>query len=201
MANTSHVMGLRPINQPYGGVRANIYEAATGVAYYMYQPVDLDANGRVVAAIAGSAGNGFFILGSIVGLFNDASGPPDNAYSGYIPSNPASINSAGLIKILVADDSNQLFLIEEDTGGTALDAQSVGAGGIFTFLATTGNTVSGVANAVLDRSAVATTSDLTLRLIKKWDKPDNAYGNYCKWVVQIIQHRLTTLTRPAGSLI
>ncbi len=201
MANTSHITGLRPINQPYGAVRANIYEAATGSAYYMYQPVDLDANGRVVAAIAGSAGNGFFILGSIVGLFNDAFGPPDDAYSGYIPANPASVNSAGVIKILVADDPNQLFLIEEDTGGTALDAQAIGAGGVFTFLATTGNTVSGVCNAVLDRSTVAATTDLTLRLIKKWDKPDNAHGNYCKWVVQIIQHRLTALTRPAGSLI
>ncbi len=201
MPNTSHVTGLRPINQPYGGVRANIYEATTGSAYYMYQPVDLDANGRVVAATAGSAGNGFFMLGSIVGLANDAFGPPDDAYSGYIPANPVSVNSAGLINILVADDPNQLFVIEEDTGGTALDAQAVVAGGVFTFLATTGSTVSGVCRAVLDRSAVATTTDLTLRLIKKWDKPDNAYGNYCKWVVQIIQHRLTALTRPAGSLI
>lgn len=201
MPNISHITGLRPINQPYGGIRANVYEATTGTAFFMYQPVDLDANGRVTVALTGTASTTAFILGSIVGLFNDAFGPPDDAYSGYIPANPASINSAGLVKVLVADDPNQLFLVEEDTGGSALDAQSIGAGVVLTYTATTGNTTSGVSNAVIDRSTVATTTDLTVRLIKKWDKPDNAFGNWCKWVVQINRHRLNAQSIAGGTLI
>ena len=199
MANKSRITGLRPINQPYGGIRCNVYEAATGVAFYMYQPVDLDANGRVVVA---TASNATLILGSVVGLMNDAFGPPDDAYSGYIPANPASVNSAGLINILVADDPNQLFVIEEETGGgTQLAATNVGNGASFTYIATTGNTQSGISNAVLDASTVGTTTDLTLRLIKKWDKPDNAYGAYCKWVVAINRHRLFPFNLLAGNLI
>lgn len=201
MPNTSHITGLRPINQPYGSVKSNFYEAATGVAFFMYQPVDLDANGRVIVALTGTASTAAFILGSIVGLANDAFGPPDNAYSGYIPANPASVNSAGLVRVAVADDPEQLFVCEEDTGGSALDAQSIGAGVVLTYTATTGNTTSGVANAVLDRSTVATTSDLTIRLIKKWDKPDNAFGNWCKWVVKINRHRLSPQAIAGGNLI
>lgn len=187
MANTSKVCGLRPINQPYGSIRANYYQATTSTAFFMYQPVDLDANGRVVVATPGSNN---FIVGSIIGVFDDAFCPIDNAYSGYVPANNAATNSAGLINILVADDPNQFFLIEEDTGGTALDAQSAHAGCSWTYQATTGNTVSGIARAVMDRSTlVAGGSGQQLRIIKKWDKPDNAYGDYCKWIVKPYYHR------------
>jgi hypothetical protein len=43
---------------------------------------------------------------------------------------------------------------------------------------------------VLDRSTIATGTGMQLRIIKKLDKPDNAYGNYCKWIVSINRHRL-----------
>ena len=188
MANTTGRKGLRPIDQPYGNIRCNYYQAITGAAWYMYQPVDLDANGRVVTGVAGSAGN-FFLLGSIVGMANDAFSPIDDASSGYLPANPIMSGSGGFVNLLVADDPGQYFVIEEDTGGSALDAQSIGAASTFTYLATSGSTISGIANVVLDRSEVQTTTDLALRIIKKWDKPDNAYGNFCKWVVQINRHR------------
>lgn len=199
MANTSRICGLRPINQPYGNIRCNYYEAATGTAFYMFQPVDLDANGRVVVA---TASNATLILGSIVGLADDAFGPPSDSYSGYIPANPASVNSAGLVNVLVADDPEQLFVIEEETGGgSQLTATNVGNAAPFTYIATTGNSMSGVSNACLDVSGVGTTTDLTLRLIKKLDKPDNAYGAYCKWMVKINRHRLSPFNLLAGNLI
>ena|SRR3990167_1844249 len=187
MPNTSHITGLRPINQPYGAIRCNYYQAATGTALYMYHPVDVDANGRLVLATPGSNN---YIIGSVVGFLDDAAGPIDSNYSGYVPASPKVTNSAGLINVLVADDPSQLFLIEEDTGGSALDAQSANAAGSWTYIGTTGSTVSGVASVVLDRSTVvAAGSTQQFRLIKKWDKPDNAYGNYCKWVVQPLYHR------------
>ena len=201
MPNVSHITGLRPIEQPYVTIRSHWYEATTGTAFFMYQPVDLDANGRVIVALTGTASTAAFLLGSIVNLADDANGPPSSSYSGYIPANPASVNSAGLVRICVADDPGQFFVVEEDTGGSALDAQSIGAGAVLTYIATTGNTTSGVSNAVIDRSLVATTSDLTLRLIKKWDKPDNAYGNFCKWIVAINRHRITAQAIAGGNLI
>ena len=199
MANVTGKKGLRPINQPYGNIRCNYYQATTGNAWYMYQPVDLDANGRVVSAVAGSAGH--YLLGSIIGMADDSFGPIPGADSGYIPAFPAMTGSGGFVNILVADDPGQYFIIEEDTGGSALDAQSIGSAAVHTFLATTGSTVSGIANAVLDRSTVATTSDLTLRILKKLDRIDNAYGNYCKWIVSINRHRLTGQSVAGGNLI
>jgi hypothetical protein len=199
MANVSRPCGLRPINQPFGNIRCNYYEAATGTAFYMFQPVDLDANGRVVVATASDA---TLILGSIVGMADDAFGPPDDAYSGYTPANPASVNSAGLVNLLIADDPDQLFLIEEETGGgSQLTATNVGNGASFTYTATTGNSMNGRSNACLDASTVATSTTQTLRLIKKLDKPDNAYGAYCKWVVKINRHRLSGMNLIAGNLI
>ena len=200
MANVTGKKGLRPINQPYGNIRCNYYQATTGAAFYMYQPVDLDANGRVTTAIAGSVGN-FSLVGSIIGMADDSFGPINNSFSGYLPANPAMTGSGGFVNLLVADDPGQYFVIEEDTGGTALTAQSAHAGCTFTYLATSGSTVSGIANVVLDRSEIATTSDLTLRIIKKLDKPDNAYGDYCKWIVSINRHRLTNQGIASGTLI
>ena len=189
-------MGLRPIEQPFGSIRCNFYEAATGLALYMYQPVDLNSSGRITVAGANSSN---LIVGSIVGFADDSFCPLPNPYLATNPNFAYTVNSAGLVKILVADDPNQHFVIEEDTGGTALDAQSVGAGASFTYIGTTGNTTSGVANTVLDRSGIDTGGLQQFRLIKKWDKPDNAYGNFCKWVVKINQHRYTSTT--SGTLI
>lgn len=197
MANTRKTTGLRPIEQPFGSIRCNYYQAVTSAALFMYQPVDLDANGRIVAA-GWNSGN--LIVGSVIGFADDSFGPLPNPYLAANPSLGYTANSAGLINVLVADDPNQFFVIEEDTGGTALAATNVGNGGSFTFLATTGNTVNGIANAVLDRSGVDTgNTNQQLRLIKKWDKPDNAYGDYCKWIVKVNYHRYTATS--AGALV
>lgn len=185
MANKSSICGLKPIEQPYGNIRVHYYHAATGTALYKYMPVDIDANGRVIVATFASNN---LLIGSIVGLYDGNYGPSDSNYS-YIPANPIAYGSAGLITVAVADDPNQLFIIEEDTGGTALTAVDGGAGGSITLTATTGNTVSGICNAVLDRSIVGTGSNHQLRIIKKLDKPDNDYGDYCKWIVSIALHR------------
>lgn len=189
MANRANPCGLRPINMPYGNIRCNWYQAATGTAIYMYQPVDLDANGRVTIAAANSFAT---VVGSAMGFADDAFSPLPNNYSGYLPANPTlpyTANSAGLVYVLVADDPNQLFVMMEDTGGTALANTDLNAGAALIYHGNTGNTVSGICNAVIDRSTVGTGTDLTVQLVRKWDKADNELGNYCKWVVRIVRHR------------
>ncbi len=192
MANSHKGIGLRPIDQPFGNIRANYYEAATGVALYMFQPVDLNSSGRITFAGANSGANR--ILGSVIGFADDSYCPLPNPYLATNPGLAYTANSAGLVKVLVADDPNQYFVIEENTGGSALDAQSVGLGCSITYYgADSGSTVNGIANVQLLRATASTDQAVgsQLRLIKKWDKPDNAYGNYCKWIVKVDLHRYT----------
>ena len=187
MANTKKTCGLRPIDQPFGNVRVTHYKAVTGNELYRYMPVNLNASGYIEAATLGSDNT---LIGSIVGFMDGDWAPVDEDYSGYVAANPSSVDSNGYINVLVADDPYQLFVIEEDTGGSALTIAAIGAGVDMAFLATSGSTLSGVCNVVLDRSTVGTNTGQQLALVKLWDKDDNAYGNYAKWIVRIHNHRL-----------
>lgn len=192
MANQHNPCGLKPLRliQP-----PTLYKAVTGVALFMYQPVDMNANGYVAVATPGS---GNYILGSIVGMLDGSYGPINKDY-GYIPANPSGVDASGYMNVLVADHPCQRFVIEEDTGGSALAATDRFAGANFTYEAATGNTISGISRAVLDRSTiVAGLSNQQFRLIGELDKPDNALGDYCKWEVEIYYHRLSPPTVGAG---
>jgi len=187
MANVSRIQGLRPLDQPYGSTQINYYEVATGTAIYKYQAMDLDANGRAIIAVVKSNNR---IVGSAVSLVTDQFAPVDDAFP-YMPANPTmtTANSAGIMYVGISDDPNQLYVIEEDTGGTALDGLARNAGCSLTYTASTGNTSSGLSNTVLDRSGVRVGSNQQVRLIRLWDKPDNAFGDWAKWVVKINLHR------------
>ena len=188
MANTSRKCGLRPINQPFGAIRCNYYKAVTGAAYYLYTPVALNANGYVtwLGGLGNSSDNA--MLGSVVAFLDGDWGPVDNSYN-YVPANPSSVDADGLINVLVADDPQQQFVIEEDTGGTALTSAAKGAQVGIGLQATSGSTISGICNCLIDRSTIGTNlSNGCLQLIKLWDKPDNDYGNYAKWVVKPAIH-------------
>jgi hypothetical protein len=60
----------------------------------------------------------------------------------------------------------------------------------FTYQATTGNTTTGLSNAVLDRSGVQTSSAQLLLLgLQRAATGENDYGNYAKWVVKIFDYQ------------
>lgn len=186
MANRDAVCGLKPI---YPILRANVYTAATGAAFYMYQPVDLDSNGRITFA-AGKSGS--YFVGSIIGILDDQYGPPWNAYSGYVPANPpAALGSGGVVYLVVADSPEQLFVIQEKSGGatqlTGADRNAVTD--YHYYGSVTGSTVSGICDLELDVTAAAAGSTQQLRILQKLDKPDNDYGAYCKWIVMPYYHR------------
>ncbi len=185
MANTSRIQGIRPIDQPYGSVRVNYYKAQTGQAMYKNMPLVQNNSGYVAEATPGVLND---LCGVAVGYLDGEWGPIDNA-QGYVATNPSNVDTNGLINVLVADDPSQYFLIEEDTGGSALTVSAINNACSWIYTATTANTSSGYSNAVLDRSTVGTGTDLNLKLIKLWDKPDNAYGDWAKWVVKIIRHQ------------
>ena len=203
MANDErNLLGLRPLNQPYGNYRVNYYRANTAVNMFRFQPVALNNSGQVqVAAVADMSG----ILGSVVG-FLDAS-------KGSIPSDMASLSLGAYLRsgndsyVAVADDPNQEFVIEADTGGGTIGSLN-SAGNTISFVyqngaTTDGNVTTGVANVLLDSSTTAADTGGILTLVRPWDRVNqdgtfNAVGNFEKWVVRINSHQKGPLNMGAG---
>ena len=188
MANTSKVTGLRPV---YPVIRANVYKHVTGEPIYMYQPATLNGGGYAEIAVTDGTTAGEQLLGSVCGLLLGDWSPETSAYSGYLPANPTDVDSNGYVNVLIADSPEQLFVIEEGTNSTALTQAAVGLGTVITMkTAASGSTISGISQAILDeRANTAPSSNLNIQLIKLWDKPDNAFGDYAKWVVRINDHQ------------
>ena len=194
MANdqSSH-LGLRPVKQPFGAIKIGYYRANTAIAMFRWQPVVLNNSGQVqVAAIAALSP----ILGSVVGFVDatKASIPTfmDSLADGpFLPSSPG-----GDAWVAVADDPNQLFIMEEDTGGTLIgSANSSGLRVRFTYLATTGNTTTGIATALIDRSTLAATTGEILTLVGPSDNmnsdgtTNDLTGAFAKWYIRINSHQ------------
>lgn len=182
MSNVQFTKGLFPVKPVGGMVSINYYRADTAKAIYLHQPVRLLDTGKLAPATCGSD-NGT-ILGSAECFLRDGLGSPYEDYP-YLKA-----ASTPPIFVGVADDPNQVFLIEEDTGGSALTLSACGNLADFTYLDTTGNTTTGISQAVLDRSGVNISSGQFLLLHPQYAADgDNDYGNYCKWIVKINMHQ------------
>lgn len=194
MANDERSLtGLRPLGWPGSRININYYQANTGQNLFIYQPVALNNSGQVQAqaVIADMSG----ILGSIVGFIDtDKAGLPTDMTN---LSQAAFMDaSANRCLVAVADDPYQLFTLESDSGGSVIGSlNSVGQTVHYTFLATTGSTVTGIANAVLDQSTVANDTGGILTLVKAYDiinsdgTTNDLTSNFSKWVVRINSHQ------------
>lgn len=206
MANDERTgLGLRPLNQPYGTFRVNYYRANTAVNMFRFQPVALNNSGQVqVKSIADMSG----MLGVIVG-FLDAS-------KGSLPSDMTSLSLGAYLRsgndsfVAVADDPNQEFVIEADTGGGTIGSLN-SAGQTISFVyqngtTTDGNVTTGIANVLLDSSTTATSTAGILTLVRPFDRVNqdgtiNSPGNFEKWVVYINSHQKGPLNQgPGGAL-
>ena len=203
MANDDYIAtrgGLLPVQLPYGTTRLGLYKITTNatVGFYLGQPVDLEAGGGVVAAGVTTTSP---ILGPVLGFL-------DSKYAG-IPSANTTLTSAPFLAAntdafaVVADDPNQLFVIQEDTGGTALTAAEVGSWFTLTPRTSSGNSVTGQSTFELDRSTVVQTTAGQVMLVDlatnmNSDGTDNSYGNFAKLTVKIARHRLAFVGAVAG---
>lgn len=191
MANDSNLRGLRPVNQPFGTVKSRYYTANTAIAIYLYQPLALNNSGQVEVDAVGDNSDNF--VGVALGFLDTNKGSLPSgintlADAPYLPASKEAV-------VLVSDDPNQEYIVEEDTGGTALTTTAIGNTCSFTYLATTGNTTTGVANVVLDRSDVAADSAGLLKIVALGDTVNsdgsiNAAGDYGKWIVRAAHHVL-----------
>ena len=201
MANDNSPRGLIPVNLGQGANAVGYYRVSTDGSTDMYHGclVTQLASGFVVVA---SPTLMVPILGVAVGFAGTqkrglATSDPFLDVSDLIPPTPSS--DTGDRYVLVAHDPHQLFLIQEDTGGTALTIADAGAwcDAIYrgaTAISVTGDTDNGWANLELDRSGVVTTTAAPLRILQladtvNTDGTNNAAGNYGKWIVQIGHHQ------------
>ena len=191
MANANTPQGLRPVRYasgaPYNGA-ANSYfvPAADSTALFIGDPVivagSADANGVPTATRATAAGGALW-TGVVVGIINTPT-----VTTTYRPASTACY-------ILVADDPNLLFEVQEDAVGGALAAADVGLNA--DLIAGTGSTVTGKSAFQLDTSTKAVTATLQMRIEGFVQRADNEIGANAK---VLVRNNLPTQTGAAGSL-
>lgn len=188
MANSDAPFGLKPVRHksgaPYSGASTRYY-VATGDSNNIFigDPVALSGTGDafgvpgVVRATAGggsSAGDG--IVGVVVGFENLTS---DNLSRTYRPASTAGY-------LLVADDPDLEFEIQEDSDAATLAVTDIGLNA--NFIIGTGNTTTGVSAVELDSSSAAVTATLDLRILGLVQRIDNEIGTNAVWRVAMNNH-------------
>jgi len=197
MANANIPRGLIPVRHrngaPYNGA-ARVYHvpASYATALYIGDPVIIvtdasDANGVPTVQRATAAG-GAYCIGPVVGIAN---GPFGEA--AVTRDKPIYHEASTLGYVLVADDPDLLFEIQEDSVGGVM---TVGAAGRNAdFVAGTGVAATGQSGFMLDSSTLATTNTLQLRIVGPVLRSDNDPTlDYAKWLVAINLHSLRNLT-------
>lgn len=197
MANPNAPRGLIPVRHlngnPYNGAY-NIYSvpASYGTALYVGLPLIAtgasDANGVPVVQIA-TAGATNYTIGPMIGIVDG--GEPIVGVTRDMPLyHPASTNQY----ILVADDPDLVFEIQEDSVGGSIAMATAGTKNA-DMIAGAGSTVTGYSGWMLDSSTIGTGSTLQLRILRGVERPDNTMAaSYAKWLVRINLHSLRNAT-------
>jgi hypothetical protein len=88
--------------------------------------------------------------------------------------------------IMVADDPNLLFEVQESAAGTAFTANDIGLNA--NIVVANASTVTGLSATTLDNSTEATTNTLDVKIVGLKNAPNNAVGESAKWIVRINRH-------------
>ena len=191
MPNLNTPMGLRPVGGIGGGVysgKISQYSVPAGdaTAIFVGDPVKLAGtsqfiNGQVFADVA-QAATGNTIVGVVVGVLADTR---DSLL--YRAASTQRI-------VLVNDDPNALFEVQQVTGGTALTANDVGLN--VNFVVGSGSTFTGQSGVTLDNTTEATTNTLDLKIVGMPNRADNDVGtavgtgaDASKFYVRINRHQ------------
>ena len=194
MANSNAPTGLTPRRyrngSPWMGACRTYYVPATdATAIGIGDPVILAGDGDaagVPAVTLATAGATNRITGVCVGLR-----PGGN--STLIPPRLRAASTAEYI--LVADDPDLLFEVQEDSAGGALAATNISQNA--DLVAGTASTTTGQSAWQLDSSTAGTGATLQMRIVGLQQRADNVIGANAKWLVSI---NLPTETGAAGAL-
>ena len=198
MANDNFARGLVPVNWPF--ISAHYYRVSTSVNIFLGEVVDLASTGYVGNTIDVTTAGVVQAIGVAVGF----AGPNKAGLAGndsFLRAADLTTLASGLPTgdrfVLVADDPNQRFIVQGDTGGTLAGLANAGETAALIYRGGgSGNTTSGWANLELDASTNTTGSAQLLQLVQlndnvNVDGTNNAgVANYAKWVVKFLTHRL-----------
>lgn len=203
MPNLNSPFGLRPSRHkngaPYNGAVNPYYiPSSYGTALYVGDPVIITGTSNTAEVTA--AGYGKFGPGTLPEI-NKATAAGGAYISGVIvgfaplPTDLGKqYNAASTERVaLVCDDPDVLFEVQEDIGGTALAAVSVGLN-VDMIFTNAGSTVTGMSGVEIDRSTAATTNTLQFKIMRLVNRVDNEIGDYAKWLVMANLHTQRDLT-------
>lgn len=181
MANTNTPFGFKPIREAgagshSGGLNMYYHAAADGTALYVGDPVikSGSSDGAGVASVVRATAGGA-ITGIVMGFVPN--GTTDTA--GYGAASTAYY-------LLVADDPDLIFEIQEDGVGGQLAAADIGLNA--DFIVAAGNAYSLKSGVMLDTSTKATTATLPLKIISLSERVGTEFGAYAKVRVKINNH-------------
>jgi len=189
MANSNKPFGLRPIGTQSGAdwrgkLRRVEFASGDSAACYVGDVVKLtgtaNAAGTIpVVAISGVAEDSVGVLVSLDADFaNESFATP--------LTRAASTARTGM----VAMGQDVLYVAQEDSDGNAIEISEAGLN--CNIIIGTPSDVYG-SGATLDSDSAADTSTHMLRLHHIYDAPDNALGDYARWVVSINAHQDTAV--------
>lgn len=185
MANVNSPHGFNPVRYlsgaPYNGA-ANVYTTTTGdgTAIGIGDPVlDLgtstsNADGTITKDVKIAATTDV-ITGVVVAVL------PETRDSTIYRA------ASTVRRLLVADDPNLIFEVQEGTGGTPLTANDIGLN--ISLAIGSPSTVTGRSGATIDNGTESTSNTLALKIFGFYSAPDNAVGDSCRWLVRINRDR------------
>lgn len=185
MANADAPFGLRPVRYlsgaPYNGAVNKYYIPSTDTdsAAFIGSLVKLTggADAAGVPVVTANVSTGDAVVGVVVAVVADTA-----------DSTTYRANSTSRY-VLVADDPNLLFEVQEDSVGGALAATACGGTAQLTGF-TSGNAATGLSAIEIDSSNLSETSDTDddVRIIAFKQSPDNEIGVNANWLVRLNVH-------------
>lgn len=183
MANVNAANGFRVYSNAFGrqGAPSQVtkyYSAGAGILG-VGDPV-VRATGSAssdpagVGALIVRATTGSYVTGHIVGFDVDTN---NLAQVGYAPSGYSGY-------VYVADDPEQLLVVQEGGSATALTTQNIGQS-INAITAVNASSTLGTSLYQIDNNTVTTASTGTYILVQLLQRADNAVGQYAKWIVKV----------------
>ncbi|MCF4166340.1 hypothetical protein L2U69_11850 [Zavarzinia compransoris] len=184
MANANAPTGLSPVRYlsgaPYNGACNRYYvPSGDGTAIYVGGLVKpggtADANG--VMSVTGNVATGNPVVGVVVAV--------------EPVTRDSTIHRAASTEryVWVADDPNLLFKVQEDSVGGALAVTAVGNSADLTGF-TSGSATTGLSSIQIDSNTATASGDGTEDVVVFGlaNTPDNAIGDYAKWLVRLNNH-------------
>lgn len=191
MANANRPSGMTPVQYlsgtPWNG-GGRVYSVAAGDTTVIAVGDPVRSDGSADAAGIASVTLGTVATayrGVVIGIAGTKFGAgfydPDNLSLRVLPATKTKA-----YYILVEDDPNVIFEVQEIGTGTQLTATEVGLN--CNLVAGTNNGY--VSGWLLTNTTEATTAALDVKLLGLAPRQDNAFGAYAKWWVQLNNHEL-----------